>query len=304
MLDTLRVKRKEKVCYFSNPLWSPNIITAVNSSWKRRTEWASLFYYYYFWHGEPHTCLRGADRRSLPRWQHCYNLLYNKHIFQAFQPGPTSLWAGSRAKQCITSHRLTSTATSHVVRTGASQYRLIYCLLGFSGFPQNTNLNMTTKPKGNTAAVTYRTPPVGWQMNVWSWKLWRGRECLRVQFCTVCVLTAGRAEKINLAETCSTRGGEEKRAVNNRNSIKLPWFPVSCALWTAWSDRVWLAERLAGCWSAPTAAQRTLSWPRFTALICTSSEWGLLLYSAGWIKCAERWAELPKKVRGPGLRLA
>lgn len=100
------------------------------------------------------------------------------------------------------------------------------------------------------------------------------------------------------------REGEKKRAVNNRNSIKLPWFPVSCALWTAWSDRVWLAERLAGCWLAPTTAQRTLSWPGFTALICTSSEWGLLLYSAGWIKCAEHCAELPKKVQGPGLQLA
>lgn len=96
----------------------------------------------------------------------------------------------------------------------------------------------------------------------------------------------------------------KKRAVNNRNSIKLPWFPVSCALWTAWSDRVWLAERLAGCCSAPTTAQRTLSWPRFTTLICTSSEWGLLLYSAGWIKCADHCAELPKKVQGAGLWLA
>lgn len=66
-----------------------------------------MFYYYYFWHREPHTCLCGADRRSLPRWQRCYNLLYNKHIFQAFQPALASLWAGTRAKQCITSHRLT-----------------------------------------------------------------------------------------------------------------------------------------------------------------------------------------------------
>lgn len=139
MLDALRVDilrgEKKKVCYFSNPLWTRNIITAVNSSGKRRNEWTSLFYYYYFWHGEPHACLRGADRRSLPRWQCCYNLLYNKHIFQAFQPGSTSLWAGTSAKQRITSHRLTHTATSHVVRTGASQYRLIYCLLGFYGIP-------------------------------------------------------------------------------------------------------------------------------------------------------------------------
>lgn len=126
---------EKKVCYFSNPLWTRNIITAVNSSGKRRNEWTSLFYYYYFWHGEPHACLRGADRRSLPRWQCCYNLLYNKHIFQAFQPGLTSLWAGTSAKQRITSHRLTHTATSHVVRTGASQYQLIYCLLGFYGIP-------------------------------------------------------------------------------------------------------------------------------------------------------------------------
>lgn len=60
---------------------------------------------------EPHTCLCSADQRPLPRWQWCYNLLYNKHIFQAFQPAPASLWAGTRAKQCITSHRLTSTAS-------------------------------------------------------------------------------------------------------------------------------------------------------------------------------------------------
>ncbi len=112
MLDALSsdIKRK-KVCYFANPLWTSNIITAVNSSWGRRNEWASLFYYYYFWHGEPHTRLFSADRRSLPRWQWCYNLLYNKHIFQAFQPVPVSLWAGTRAKQCITSHRLTSAAS-------------------------------------------------------------------------------------------------------------------------------------------------------------------------------------------------
>lgn len=147
---------------------------------------------------------------------------------------------------------------------------------------------------------------VGEQMSVWKRNRWWGHKCLRVQFCTVCVLTAGRGKKMNLAEICSTRERRrrKKRAVNNRNSIKLPWFPVGCALWTAWSDRVWLAERLAGCWSAPAVAQRTLSWPRFTTLICTSSEWGLLLYSAGWIKCADHCAELPKKVQGPGLRLA
>lgn len=248
---------------------------------------------------EPHACLRGADRRSLPRWQRCYNLLYNKHIFQAFQPGSTSLRAGTGSKQLITSHRLTYTAASHVVRTRASQYRLIYSLLGFYGLPQNT------KKSNKTSTPTYRILHVGGQMSVWKWNRWWGHKCLRVQFCAVCVLTAGRGEKWTWQKPAPCeREGEKKRAVNNRNSIKLPWFPVSCALWTAWSDRVWLAERLAGCWSAPTVAQRTLSWPRFTALICTSSEWGLLLYSAAWIKCAEHCAELPKKVQGPDLRLA
>lgn len=125
--------------------------------------------------------------------------------------------------------------------------------------------------------IKYCMLAIGWQMTIWSWKRWWGFECLRVQFCTVCVLTAGRGKKINLAETCSP----QKKAVNNRNSIKLPRFPVSYALWTAWSDRVWLAERLVGCWSAPTAAPRTLSWLRRTALICTSSEWGFILYLTG-----------------------
>lgn len=73
----------------------------------------------------------------------------------------------------------------------------------------------------------------------------------------------------------------KKKVVNNRNSIKLPWFPVSYALWTAWSDRGWLAERLVGCRSAPTTAHSTLSWLRCTTLICTSSEWGFVFYSGG-----------------------
>lgn len=138
-------------------------------------------------------------------------------------------------------------------------------------------------------------------MSVWNWNRWWGRKCLRVQFCRVCVLTAGRGKKKWTWQKPAPREreGKKKRAVNNRNSIKLAWFPVSCALWTAWSDRVWLAERLAGCWSAPTAAQRTLRWPCFTALICTSSEWGLLLYSAGWIKCAKRCANCQRKYRAP-----
>lgn len=72
-----------------------------------------------------------------------------------------------------------------------------------------------------------------------------------------------QGEKINLAETCSPLK-RKKKAVNNRNSIKLPSFPVSYALWTAQSDRVWRAERLVGYRSAPTTAQTALSWPRRT----------------------------------------
>lgn len=63
-------------------------------------------------------------------------------------------------------------------------------------------------------------------------------------------LTAGGGKKLTWQKLSlrkkkkKKKGG--KKAVNNRNSIKLPWFPVSYALWTAWSDRGWLAERLVG----------------------------------------------------------
>ena len=68
-----------------------------------------------------------------------------------------------------------------------------------------------------------------------------GRECLGVWFCTVYVLTAGRGKKITWQKS-ALHEKKQKKAVNNRNSIKLPWFPVSYVLWTAWSDRRWLAE--------------------------------------------------------------
>lgn len=102
--------KAEKSCYFANPHRTADIITAVDSSLGNRNEWASLLYYYYFWHRQPHTCRCSADRGSLPRWQQCYNLLYNKHIFQALQPSLASPRVGTRAKQCITSHRLTFNA--------------------------------------------------------------------------------------------------------------------------------------------------------------------------------------------------
>lgn len=116
--------KAEKACYFGNPLWTSDIITAVDPSLGNRNEWASLFYYYYFWHRQPHTCRCSADRGSLPRWQQRYSLLYNKHIFQTLQPSLASLRAGTRAKQCIISHRLTFNACiphSQLSRTGASQ---------------------------------------------------------------------------------------------------------------------------------------------------------------------------------------
>lgn len=117
----------------------------------------------------------------------------------------------------------------------------------------------------------------GWQMTVCSWTCCCGLEVLGVQFCTDCVLTAGTGKSQPGRNPLSP----EKKAVNNRNSIKLAWFPVSEALWTAWSDRGWLAERLVGCRSALTAARRTLSWLCCTTLICTSSGWGFVFYPAG-----------------------
>lgn len=82
-----------------------------------------------------------------------------------------------------------------------------------------------------------------------------GAHGLAMWFCTVCLLTDGRVKK---KKTWQRSAPHKKKAVNNRNSIKLHWFPVSYALWTAWTDRLWLAEILLAA-ACPLPQQGELS---------------------------------------------